>query len=257
MINVLIITENFLGIYRNFSYLPKKRQVFIAMRTAVELIVTCSLFWNRVYYLTASIENEFLMPHVMIMFHFVILVTGTIIILTSMQSSRNYKIFITKYMTLQTSYRNELIYTKSLKRLKIFFIIASSICLFTSTSNLMLKVTTKYYLQKEKFILSYFMLMMIEMLHEIRFMMEHVVLYIYISLLRSFLECINQCLSLTQIKYEHIENRLYKDRRESDEILTVEEVEQWAKMYECMVISSKNLSICFRMLVSISSSAKK
>lgn len=253
IINMVTTIENILGIYRNFSSFSKRRQVIIVIRVVVEIILAIYLFLNLVYPLYANFEKSANYKlYIRIIYHFIRLSDGIIVILFAIKNSSNYKVFLTEYIRVENFLQKEPTYTKCLKKLRRFFILVSSIsitvCIFIFI--LLLPARNKNF-QGVDLMVPYYIWMVIKLMNELRFMLEHMVLYTYITMLQSYLECINQFILKTQMKYDATENRLYKDRRQNNEILRVEEVEHWAKTYECLTICSKHLSTCFKMQVNI------
>ncbi|PZC84637.1 hypothetical protein B5X24_HaOG200757 [Helicoverpa armigera] len=244
VIKTFVISENIMGVCRNFAALTTSQKIFSIIRIVVEIsayIIIYSLFFldkcNHVL-----IEGGHFLSLMMI-YHPVNFVCGSMILLCPVYNPCGNKLFIKEFTMVQCEFRHTPFYAQSMKRVKsyiitciTFFSIIVAIVLYTKV--LLVFEWSTFGPQS-----LYIGLITIEIIFEIRQTVESVTIFSYITLLQYHLKTINSCIASVVAQYDPLEAR--SDSQTNNDHLTVDRVQYWADTYEKISNCSKLLSQCF------------
>lgn len=247
MINMLIAAENVIGVYRNYISLKKSRKVLALMRIVLEILLSTVALAHSTY--VVEMRSRKNPPCLLLIIHLMNYFSSVIIAICSIKNSRSYKMFITDFMAVHHSFQKEPMYIKCLRKLKLIFIITTLLCCITNMVLFTTKILHKSVVRGRQLDVGFVVLVILEILVEIRFTLEHTILYIFITMLEYLLKCFNNYIVDIQKKYNNLEMRLYINRRQKKNLLTVNKIEEWATKYQRLVSCSKKLSACFRIQV--------
>lgn len=97
-----IKTENIMGVYRNYPFLPTNRQTFSKIQISNEIVVFSAIFIYNMYNAVPSkqiVRLEF--------YYFMKLLNGPILMLGGILTFNSYEVFINKFMSVNYYYQNE------------------------------------------------------------------------------------------------------------------------------------------------------
>lgn len=143
-------------------------------------------------------------------------------------------------MLVHYCFQYEHTYIKRSRQLKTVFVYTTAMFCIASLSILVLYLYFEIYM-RNSFTLKAFIVTLSNVLTEERCIMINAIINISISTIRNLLKCLNNYIL-------NVENKI-NDNREWNDILTVEQVEQWATQYKCILSCSRSLSVCFKVQV--------
>ena len=238
-----------MGVYRNNAFTLKSYQRLNTVRIFIETVIFSVLFIYNMYKALGKTQGRFI--YVFEFYHFVMLLNGPVIMISGILNSRSFKLFIDNFESVHHYFQDEPTYIKCSKRLNIAFVVITTVALITSIGFEASKMIGRLNKSKEPWL--FITLFLADMIVENRYILEHTVMYIYITTVRNLLKCLNNCIFDIEAKYSYhdIKSRVCSVNRQSNEVLTVEQVEQWATQFKCLLICSRNLSVSFKAQVNI------
>lgn len=242
ILSMLVKTENFLCIYRNYDSEPKYRKIRI-LRIIIELILFAGITLFGSYELIRKEDTTSRMVYCFVLIYYANFFCACTTFVCAVQNSSSYAIFARNILAVQQ--RHRLSSQNCSRKLKNIFIITIillpifGICLFG------VRVFHRIFLNHMTPTIVYVALVCIEIFSEIRFSLEHVIFYIYISMIQCSLGFLNKYIMELQAWYESVEKDLSSGRGLVNDPLTEKRIEEWANDYMMLVTCSKCLSKCF------------
>ena len=230
-----------MGVHRNYSSVGKFKKVLILFRIVIETVLSITVYCKSFFVFSPRLELREHVSLLMTSFHFAFLLNGFCIIACAVQSSQAYKIFISDFMDANYTFFNFEIYKKYIKQFKKNFILSSSTY---SILNIIL-VALRIHVSVSRVDVFYTALFLIELYFEIRFILEIVILYTYISILKYFVETMNVCICDIKAKYNNVLEKSQNSHEHYGSVLTVKQLEEWAMKYARLERCSNKLSECF------------
>ena len=238
-----------MGVYRNYSSQMNYRKIRIT-RVALEILISGLILINSIYHAGLDSNMDATRLCRLFKFHFLNFLSSCTIMICGILNSRSYLIFIKNLVTVQQYFDSEGTkkYTRELKN---FFIIITAVLCFCGVGVLPVRIFFRIFVRKLRFTSSLIMLLTSEIFSELRFSMEHVIFYIYIRMVHCLLKSLNDYVSNIQDYYNEQETKICIARREVNNPLTEERMEEWATNYMLLVGCSKALSACFSFQVNV------
>ena len=251
VINMSLKAENIIGVYRNYAFISKSRQIISTMRILVETVICTAIFvYDRGMYKPAGPTKDRLI-YIFQFYQFVKLLNGPIIMMISILNSSSFKLFIDKFTSMHHQFLNEPSYIKCSKKLRVIFVIIIALAFITSIGFETSKMIGRLHRVTELKTCFLIIIFLVNLVAVARYILEHAVMYIYITMVRNLLKCLNISIFDIEVKYDKTKKRLCSDSRESNDILKVDQVEQWATKLKCLLTCSRSLSVCFKAQVNM------
>ncbi|PZC84632.1 hypothetical protein B5X24_HaOG200752 [Helicoverpa armigera] len=244
LINLLTKTETIIGIYRNYDSLSKKQKILCKLRIFFEILFVFSIATYNVLVLENFLSTRIF--HYMMMYHISNFLGGPIVAISGILCSNTYKNFIDNFMTMDMHYQKKSAYVKCLKKMKILFVVTCIISCLSIVFFLITKITARFFIHHHYVNIGFVLMLVVAVFVQQRFFLEHTLMYIFIRMIQNVLRCLNDCMLDAQVGYNDMTRSGQSDSREWRPLLTAEQVQLWAEHYKCLLICSKNLSICFR-----------
>uniref|UniRef100_A0A2H1WMB2 SFRICE_011306 n=1 Tax=Spodoptera frugiperda TaxID=7108 RepID=A0A2H1WMB2_SPOFR len=231
LLSMLVKTENFLCVYRNYDSEPKYRKIRI-LRIIIELVLISGITLFGSYELIRKEDTTSRMVYCFVLIYYANFFCACTTFICAVQNSSSYAIFARNIIAVQQRHRS--LSQNCSRKLKNIFIITIillpifGICLFG------VRIFHRIILHNITPTFVYVALVCIEIVSEIRFSLEHYSL--------SFL---NKYITELQAWYESVEKDLSSGRGLVNDPLTEERIEEWANDYMMLVTCSKCLSKCF------------
>lgn len=242
MISLLIKTENVLGVYRNYNMFDKRDKIMILLRTVMEILINFIIlaeFTGLVFEVTKS--SEILKIYVAL-FHVVYFFNNTASFVCGIYFSSSYQAFVTNFRAVQHSSQNESTY----KNLKIFFITAIFVIILLGLGRAVLTVVEYSVLLNKEFWPHDAWLALLVTYVEIRFLIEHLVLVIQITMIKHLLKCLNKSVLNQKINYNSTQINEGVNTVNKNNKLMIQTVKEWALKYNCLKRCAEELTLCFR-----------
>lgn len=237
-------TESTIGIRRNYVSLSVPRKILYHLRVFVEIIFA-TVVLKYIYIVSLTIDSR--MVQMMQSFQIMSVFSGIVIMISSILSSRSYELFIHNFMLVHRCFQNEATYIKCTRKLQnVFVIIAALSCL---SSTLIFAAYMCSLIEAKKLNLATFLITISDVVTEERFILMNATMHVYITMIRNVLQCLNNRISDFQVQYKNKEKGLCSDGPKSDDLLTIEQVKQWAIQFKCLMKCSRNLSVCIKVQV--------
>ena len=248
--SMTLTVENIMGVYRNYAFVSKRSQRLSTLRILAETVICSGIFVYDMYYVAGQSVDRLI--YVYEYNQLVKLLNGPVIMISGALNSRSFKLFKDNFKFVHQQFLNESSYVKYSRKLKVVFVIIITVTFISSTGFEASKMIGRLHKSPEPNICFAIILFLGNMVVQNRFILEHAVMYIYITMVRNLLNCLNNSIFDIEVKYDESKKRLCSDSTESIYVLTVERVEQWASQFKCLSACSRNLSVCFKAQVNIS-----
>lgn len=254
MISLLTKIENIIGVYRNYGLFKRRYKLLILARIIVEIILPVSLLADYIQSV-ANVESRRksdLEVIYILLYQILFCLSNLTYILCAIYSSNSFNLFSKKLLAVQPLIQQEPMYIKVLKKLKIFIIIIAILyCIFSTglTTLTLIDFPYTFYtgtrtpkgLISSAVIVSYL---------DIRFAVEHLVLFIYTIILKYLLKYLSSSIWSVQLKVNTCTRmRTKADIENTSQYLTAETVNAWASTYHCLKLCAAKLSVCFKFQV--------
>lgn len=235
-------------VYRNFFFFSNNGKIIVVMRIIVELSLCIVITVNNIGLANNFIREEDVNMHSANFFIVLILLKSFVIIIGGIIHSGSYKVFYENIIPLYNRFKNEPSLKKFEKRMKIKFLIGSLVFAILSILLSVMRINDWYYLDTH-----FFIEIIIYVLHEvvvdIRYMLEHIVVYSAITSMYEYLKCLNNSVHKVLKKYYGTgTNQVCVDEERFE---VSETVDFWMEVYQYIMICSKHISMCFNELVGI------
>ena len=249
-LELLMKTENIMGVYRNYSSQMNFRKIRIT-RVVLELLISGIILLKTTYEaVLMPVYFDHSLMHRMLTYHFLNFFSTCTITIPAISSSDSYTIFSKNLIAVHQSFNKEWSKQYSRKLKNIFIVITAMLC-FCGLGTLPLRILYRILVQKRHLNPSLIMLLTIELFTELRFSLEHVIFYIYIRMIHFSLKRLNDYVSDLQNYYIDQERKICVERKEINDPLTADRMEEWASNYMLLVGCSKKLSACFNFQVNV------
>lgn len=242
ILRILEKVENLLCVYRNYYLIKKYHKLLVSIRIIVGSCFNFAIFIYNCHFINALLYSAGDVANLYILNHFLNYVTVITCVICAILNTMSYKDLITNLNTIHNVYITEICYTKSLKRLRLFLVTCTVIYYIIKISVSIVRLLIHLFLSGISQVPQFIVLVISELCYETLFLLEHVVVYSYITIIYNLLKCIN--LSVSKVLL-HIDDDLYESA------LTVAEVNQWTERYQYLMNCVKLLSACFQKQVSI------
>lgn len=244
IIKTLSKIENILGVHRNYVCLPKRYRIFCIIRIICETVVYM-YFMALVGIENINIIHEHV-NYVLELFRISKSLNSPMIMANGIFYSSACRVFIENFKFAYDRYQDQPTFIKWSK--KLIWILIMYAVTFT-VLNSFLFAAILYILITAGASCNVIILVTMDMLFEIRFFNEHVVMYTYVMMTKNLLGCLNDSILEVQVKYNERQKRLLSESQEWDGQLTVDQVVQWATQFQCLLNCSKSVSVCFNVVV--------
>lgn len=245
IIKLLETTDTVLGVHRNYVFLSKKSQFFCKLRVLGELML-CIIFAKFLFDGFVVYTKIYLTFEI---FSFISSFNALFILLSSIITSSTYKCFIENLLVVDSQYRFDLNYIKKSKKLvKTIYIKIVLSCIVYATV-LTTKIIFKLYLERKHYSTDELFSLFCAVLTESRFILRHVVVYGYITMIKNLLESLNYSILDAQVKYRRKQKKLHSNSVKEDDQISMEQIVIWATQFQCLLNCSRNASICFKVQV--------
>lgn len=250
MIRLLTKVENIIGVYRNYDIFKRRYKLLIAARIVLETILPLVLLCNYIF-ITASVDSRKSDLEVIYIMLYQILfcLSNLTFFLCALYTSKSFSIFSHKLLAVQPFIQQEPMYIKVLKKLKMFFITITIVYCFFSPGLAILSILDFHYTfysgtrSPKGFISSSVIMSYLD----IRFVIEHLVLFIYTIMLKHLSKYLSSSIYVVQQKVNNYTRmRTKADEENTNACLTVETVNEWASTYYCLKCCAAELSVCFK-----------
>ena len=248
-LEMMIKAENIMGVYRNYDSQTNYRKIRI-IRVAIEILISGIILLSSTYDAAVSSHLDPMSSMRLFTFHFSTLFSSCTIMISAIQNSGSYTIFIKNFVTVHQSLNTEpsKIYSR---KFKTFFITTTAILCCCGVGVLPIRLFYRIVFQKRQLQLSLVLLLTTEIFSELRFSIEHVIFYIYIRMVHCLLKLLNSRISDLQDHYNEQEKKICVGRREVNNPVRAERMEEWATNYMLLVGCSKEIAACFSFQVNV------
>ena len=237
---IMNTAENIMGVHRNFSAVGKNYKILIIMRIVFETVVCVAVYCQSFLVFSPNLKLRGNVSRLMVVFHLAFLLNGFSIITCAVQSSHSFELFKNNFREAQYCFWNIDIYKKYIQKFKTIFLIASSS--FTLLNAIL--ITLRIYGSATHVEECYIVLFLIEIYIEIRYLLENIIFYIYISIIQYLLKSMNTTISDIKAKCTELEKKPNSYSLWND-LMTMGQVEEWAMKYQKLESCSNKLSACF------------
>lgn len=244
----LALTENFLGLYRNYVLLDGNQKRLVRLRVAFEIIILIGLGLYNTYGLYKVFHgiNRNLYPK----FFFVYGVIKSIAeIITSIKYSKQYQIFLTHIDKLENVYKDDALFIKNTRDVYRCVIVNIIIFVISRMAFFIMHLLKSVQFYTEYGNMSYSVL---KNLYEVwmhgRFNMLYMTLSSLTMLICTLMKCLNKSVSNTLREADSSEKRLkqtLEKYKAKPFVLNESEVELWSMVYSNLVICCKFLNLIF------------
>lgn len=241
-----------MGTYRRYLSLTKRQKLLAVLRIIIESITFIVIFGNSLFAICTRVFSDDIW-FLLLSFHRIINVMNCVLFsVCGILTCRSYKQFMYNFNAIYSYYEQDLIYKNRVKKIKAAILI-SGFSVFTILAVLLfLKLT----LPKVTYLdinFTYYSIKMAEKYSEIRYLLEHISLYTYITMLHALFKCLNQRVLNIQDTY---------NMKRVGEVLSTEKVHHdsgnfrlkvkiISSQYKRLLNCSKHLSACFKVQVNI------
>lgn len=241
IIRYIEVAENILCIYRNYLFCRQRFKPLIKFRIVIEVMIFPLIIFSNLFF-TIQEQDEFNLIDIYSGPSFIFF--GDVLLgFLSKSKSAAYKIFVDNLMVVHNVYNENVNYRRGLKRLYIVIFTSFTVILVVIVCFIATFILSLMTIGVSSSTLSALTALYSLFRNLITYILEYVALYIFLSLLTNLLICLNTTILEIQKKRE-------LDTEYSYSIL-VDELTQWADLYDCLVESGKHLSACFSDYVSI------
>lgn len=249
VIKTLLAVESVIGVYRNYTLFSKKRKFLSVMRITIEMIISTALTVNNAILLVdnRNIRGE-ASVRLMFFYHLMVYLTSSALMVCGTVSSCHFEKFIQDFIVLDSSNKKNNTYLKKMRSKKMEFLVILTLSFITCVLFFILKIVSTVYWKKWALSYAFLFLILSESIAEIRFISEQLVFYTYIWMLHFVLKCLNEYLMDIHLKCKTSYSKMLGTGNTND-LITVEEVHEWALKYQRLVNCSKALSACFKFQV--------
>lgn len=257
MISILIKTENILGIYRNYNIFKTRDKIMILLRSVIELLIPLIILAKFTVIVFEVNDSSEMLKLYVTLFHVVYFFNNTACFVSGIYYSSSYQTFVTNLTAVQHSLHNESIYIGRMKKLKTFFIIVLFVIILSSLGRAILTLIEYSVVLKRDFWPHDVWLTLLLTYVEIRFLTEHLVLLIHITMIKHLLKCLNTSILNKQTKYSRTGMILNLDTQNKKSNLTIQSIKEWAAKFNCLKRCAEELTLCFKYQVRLQTVAFK
>ena len=244
IIKTLTKAENLRGVYRNYVFLSKYLKILSALHIIFDIVVYPVILHNNVTVISQVTNNR--IYRIVQILQVTIFLSSPVIVISGCLSSRSYKLFIENILSVHKYFQNEPTYIRNSKKLKKNILITTVLSIALIMLALLIKLVCLSFIRHLEMTMKVIVLTISHLMLEERIIIEHIVMYTYITMVKDLLRCVNNGIFDVQVKFNDIETELCSDGTEWNDVLTVEQVEQWATQFKCLLTCSRNLSVCFK-----------
>lgn len=251
LFNTLIHAENFMCIYRNYLSLNKSQKIIAITRIAVELSLSIAITVNNVI-LTSLINLDFSDKGQLVtdLFQLLILLKTLVIIIGGIVNAESFSKFYENLQKLHNCFKDEFYYKNTEKKLIVRCCVGFVV--FTVMAVILLLVRLiGWYIMETYLLREIVVLAVYELWVDIRYTLEHLVVYCAIACTFDYLKCLNTAVNDILQKYNEQENNEISLDANEEGIYLAEKVNSWTEKYQHIMACCKNISLCYQELVSI------
>ncbi|PZC84638.1 hypothetical protein B5X24_HaOG200758 [Helicoverpa armigera] len=245
---VLIFCENFMCVYRNYFDINKYQRIVAITRIIVELTLSVVITAHNVL-LTKAVNYESTEKDVLLtmLFQILTLFKSIVIIIGGIMNSESFKQFYENLRKLYHCFENDVDYKMFEKKLRIKSLVGFSIFTFMSLVQMFGKIFQYYFLGTYQ-LTEIIVLVLYELWVDMRYSLEHVVVFCAISCISDFLKCLN--ISVNKVLMRFSEQPSLEPNSNEENVNLPEKVNNWTEKYQKIMACCKNISLCYQELVS-------
>ena len=247
----LIYGENFMCVYRNYTSLNKSQKIIAITRIIVELSLSIAISVNNVI-LSNFLNFDYSDKDKLVtdLFQLLVLLKSLVIVIGGIVNSESFSRFYENLAKLHSCFKDEVYYKNSEKRLKVKCCIGFVVFTVMAIILLMVRLVDWYFL--ETYMLREMIVLVVyELWVDIRYTLEHLVVYCAITYTYDYLKCLNNAVNEILKKYNEQENNEISLDANEECINLPEKVNSWTEKYQHIMACCKNISLCYQELVSI------
>lgn len=250
LFDTLIYGENFMCVYRNYKSLHKSQKIIAITRIIVELSLSIAITVNNVI-VSNLINFDYTDKDKLVadLFKLLVLLKSLVIVIGGIVNSESFSKFYENLGKLHSCFKDEVHYKTSEKRLKVKCCIGFVVFTIMGIILMMVRLVDWYVLDKN-ILKEMIVLVIYELWTDIRYTLEHLVVYCAITYTYDYLKCLNNAVNEILKKYNEQEtNEICLDANEEC-INLPEKVNSWTEKYQHIMACCKNISLCYQELVS-------
>lgn len=248
---VLISGENFMCIYRNFYSLTKNQKIIAITRIIVELSLSIAITVNNVI-LSNIVDFDYsdkdkLMTDIL---QFLTLLKSLVIVIGGVVTAEAFSRFTDNLRKLHNCFKDNEYYENAAKNLRVKCLLGFVVFTVMGIILLLVRLVDWYYL--ETYILREIIILVVhELWVDIRYTLEHLVVYCAITTTYNYLKCLSIAVNDVLKRYNEQDNT-ESSSDGNDEIVDLpKKVNYWTEKYQNIMACCKNISLCYQELVSM------
>ncbi|PZC84634.1 hypothetical protein B5X24_HaOG200754 [Helicoverpa armigera] len=247
LLNNLIKSENYMCIYRNFMLMKNYQKIIVLIRIFLELCATIIIITHKIFFrdLGNVVSSLLFVPYC---YQALVLLKNLVIVVGSVLNSKSFLIVNEKTRVLHNRFRNEPSYSKSVKILNLKCSVISIAFLILVFIVIIIRIYIISF-NKDRFNKGRVVIIILfEAWVDVRFMLEHLVIYTVITLIYDFLKCLNNYVyeDLKKYNIDTKDEEVHLDEQFNE---TADKLTVWTEVYQDILSCTKNTSICFNELV--------
>ncbi|CAH0701605.1 unnamed protein product [Spodoptera exigua] len=247
---ILIYAENFMCIYRNFLSLTKNQKIIAITRIIVELSLSIAITVNNVI-LSDFVDFDYsdkdkLMTDIL---QFLTLFKSLVIVIGGVVTAEAFSRFTDNLRKLHNCFKDNEYYENAAKNLRVKCLVGFVV--FTVMGVILLLVRLIDWYSLETYLLREIIILVVhELWVDIRYTLEHLVVYCAITTTYNYLKCLSIAVNDVLKRYNEQDNTESSSDGNEDIVDLPKKVNYWTEKYQNIMACCKNISLCYQELES-------
>ncbi|KAH9635361.1 hypothetical protein HF086_017927 [Spodoptera exigua] len=246
---ILIYAENFMCIYRNFFSLTKNQKIIAITRIIVELSLSIAITVNNVI-LSDFVDFDYsdkdkLMTDIL---QFLTLFKSLVIVIGGVVTAEAFSRFTDNLRKLHNCFKDNEYYENAAKNLRVKCLVGFVV--FTVMGVILLLVRLIDWYSLETYLLREIIILVVhELWVDIRYTLEHLVVYCAITTTYNYLKCLSIAVNDVLKRYNEQDNTESSSDGNEDIVDLPKKVNYWTEKYQNIMACCKNISLCYQELL--------